>query len=219
MSKNPQTLSKHEIERSFSIPAVFGLWLFLAVLLGVLYHINLAVSPATSLQDIPLWAMIGSASTVAIALIFRPRILGLSKLTCSIWEFVTAVGVGYLLANIALLVTGETLAEEWSHWGYRYLFFWAGVPACEEVFCRGVLLASLLTRMSAWSAVLLSSLLIALCHDSITNALLGQIGIGIIYVLCRRSLAASFVAHSVANIAVTSRHLLLANLFVKHNAH
>ena len=89
------------------------------------------------------------------------------------------------------------------------------VPVYEELIYRAAILGSLLERMSTTFAVLLVVTAATIMHDAWRVAFPDQILLCMAYIVCRRSLAASIIAHAVANLAVLTPNLLIAFHFVK----
>jgi membrane protease YdiL (CAAX protease family) len=79
---------------------------------------------------------------------------------------------------------------------------------------RGLLLNALLKRQAhrkygIITSVLVLSVLFAGCHDSFWGGLVGQVTLSAVFLVFRRSLAASMIAHSTLNLVVSFPSLLL----------
>ena len=75
-------------------------------------------------------------------------------------------------------------------------------PILEEFFCRGIMLNALLRKNNVVLAVLIESVLFGSCHESFWAGFSGQVLLCIIFLLFRRSLLVSWIAHFSLNCAV-----------------
>jgi membrane protease YdiL (CAAX protease family) len=83
------------------------------------------------------------------------------------------------------------------------------VPVTEELTYRAAILGSLLQRTSTIWAVLITATAATVMHDAWRVAFPDQILLCTAYLVCRRSLPASIIAHAVANAAVFAPGLLI----------
>lgn len=145
-----------------------------------------------------LWGL-GSYLTVF------PLIVGVNLINQAIWQ-----GKGGSNPLLDILLNGrDPLA--------LVIFFVVtaiAAPVFEEFFFRGFLLPSLTRYMSAWNAILLSSLIFALVHLSLSEVLpLTTLGIVLGFVYTRtQNLLASMLLHSLWNSGT------LISLFILGNA-
>jgi len=149
-------------------------------------------------------------------LLVRPQILELSTKAISLRGGLLAIATGYVVANITLIVVGKSFAEEASGLGFRYIFVWLVAPFFEELVFRGTILASLLQRSPKVIAIVLSAVLVGTLHESVWNAILGELLFGVLYVSNRRSLGVSLLAHVTANTVFTFRAIMVPPFWIHH---
>ncbi len=140
-----------------------------------------------------------------------PHVLRLSRLRPTLGDLAIGGLGGYLCYNIEILIpdlpipwtlsTGP-IGNSRSHLELLFICHVFVVPAAEELISRGVILASLLKKMSSPWAVLITSAAAAVLHlpparwSSVFVAWVILCGI---YLARGRSLPASFAAHAVTN--------------------
>jgi uncharacterized protein len=143
--------------------------------------------------------------------------------------------LGWGLVLLALSVVGESLlymglsaAGFTSHWADGFLeeFLWGSpgtvvagtidgvvwAPIFEELVFRGVLFATLLQRVPAWPAALLSAAIFGVAHGYGVQGFAAVTWSGMVWALGYRrtgSLLPGMVAHAASNLLATSSFLLL----------
>ncbi|MBD2329823.1 type II CAAX endopeptidase family protein [Alkalinema sp. FACHB-956] len=138
-------------------------------------------------------------------LVVFPLVVGVNLINQAIWQ-----GKGGSNPLLEILLNGQDPLA-------LVLFFVTtsiAAPIFEEFFFRGFLLPSLTRYVSPWNAILLSSLIFALVHLSLSEVLpLATLGIVLGFVYTRtQNLLASIVLHSLWNSGT------LISLFILGNA-
>ena len=202
-------------------------WLLVGVVplaLGYAFH---RVAPLASVEYAPFVVAFLDVCAVLFFLWRWPRVFGLSRLRPRVSDLVVGVLGGYLCSNVTVLIPAIPIALPWATtWGitwatslYRphleilFVCHVLVVPAAEELFSRGVILASLCKRTSVPWAVLITSAAAAVLHLPPTRWLSVFVAWLIlcgIYLARDRSIPASIAAHVVTNALSWFPNLVVA---------
>lgn len=114
-----------------------------------------------------------------------------------------ALLAGITSANgVAWLQTQVGYLEEFDQSLIKIVLIVLVAPIIEEFFCRGIMLNALLRKNNVVLAVLIESVLFGSCHESFWAGFSGQVLLCIVFLLFRRSLLVSWIAHFSLNCAV-----------------
>jgi membrane protease YdiL (CAAX protease family) len=118
------------------------------------------------------------------------------------------------MANISAAILGRSALEnDWilTNPARKLTFICAVliVPVAEELIYRGAILGSLLERTSVLWAVAITVAGATVMHDSWLTAFPGQVFLCTAYLIRRRSIPASIIAHATANAAIFAPSLLI----------
>jgi membrane protease YdiL (CAAX protease family) len=157
-----------------------------------------------------------------------PQVFGLSRLRPRVGDLAVGALGGYLCTNVIVLIPAIPiawpLATTWSTGSYSrhlellFVCHVLVIPAGEELFSRGVILASLCKRMPVPWAVLITSVAATVLHLPPTRWLsifVAWLILCGIYLARDRSLPASIAAHTVTNALAWFPNLVVAGHFLK----
>jgi membrane protease YdiL (CAAX protease family) len=157
-----------------------------------------------------------------------PRVFGLSRLRPRVSDLAVGALGGYLCYNVQVLIPAMPIAWPWAttwavgsyrpHLEILFVCHVFVVPAGEELFSRGVILASLCKRMPVPWAVLITSVAAAVLHippARWSSAFVGWLILCGIYLARDRSIPASIAAHVVTNALAWFPNLVVARYFLK----
>jgi membrane protease YdiL (CAAX protease family) len=189
-------------------------WLFGGIIEWTIQYVNRWVSPFTASNNLPFEAVIGDVCAVAFFLWKWPQMFAMLKIRLRVGDAVVGVAVGYLMTNIAAAIVGKaTFESDWMVTNpQRTLTFVCAVlivPVAEEMIYRAAILASLLERTSFFWAIAITSTAATIMHDSWRVAFPGQLLLCAAYLIRRRSIVASTIAHITANALVLTPSLLV----------
>jgi membrane protease YdiL (CAAX protease family) len=205
-----------------------GAWLLIGVVpiaLGYTFH------PVAWLVSGDYSAFVTAFVYVCAVVFFLwrwPRVFGRSRLRPRVSDLAFGALGGYLCFNVIVLIPAIPIAWPWAttwaigsysrHLELLFVCHVFVIPAGEELFSRGVILASLCKRMPVPWAVLITSVAATVLHLpparwlSVFVAWLILCGI---YLARDRSLPASIAAHVVTNALAWFPNLVVAGHFLK----
>jgi membrane protease YdiL (CAAX protease family) len=189
-------------------------WLFGGIIEWTIQYLNRWLSPLTAGENLPFEAVVGDVCAVLFFLWKWPQMFALSRIRPRLIDLAVGIPTGYLMTNISVAILGKSaLAADWVATNpQRKLTFICVVlvvPVTEELTYRAAILGSLLQRTSTICAVLITATAATVMHDAWRVAFPDQILLCTAYLVCRRSLPASIIAHAVANAAVFAPGLLI----------
>jgi len=189
-------------------------WLFGGIIEWTIQYLNQWLSPSTAGENLPFEAVIGDVCAVLFFLWKWPQMFASSRIRPRLIDLAVGIPMGYLMANITVAILGKSALEaDWTLTNpQRKLTFICVVlivPVAEELTYRAAILGSLMDRTSTIWAVLITTAAATIMHDSWRVAFPGQILLCTAYLICRRSIPASIIAHAVANAVVFAPGLLI----------
>lgn len=155
------------------------------------------------------------------------RVFGLSCLRPRASDLAFGALGGYLCYNIQVLIpalripwpgTISWMSRPFPHQELLFVYSVLLIPATEELLSRGAMLASLLKKMPAPWAVLITSAAAAVVHlppARWSSAFVAWLILCGIYLVRGRSLPASFAAHAVTNALAWRPGLVLTGYLLK----
>lgn len=137
----------------------------------------------------------------------------------SIRNSLLAVTAGIASANaVAWLQTHVGRLEEFDRSLIKIALIVLVAPIVEEFFCRGIMLNALLRKNNVIVAVLIESILFGSAHESFWAGFTGQLLLCIVFLLFRRSILVSCIAHISLNCAAMfPEWFMLSFLRVAHH--
>jgi membrane protease YdiL (CAAX protease family) len=212
---------------ALDIIRIAAAWLLGGVVPVSLWYAFDRVLPAASGEYGPFVTAFLEVCVVLIFIWRWPRVFRLSRLRLQLSDLAVGIMGGYLCLNVEMLIPAipikwplATSSAAMASSLPRELLFVCHVlviPAAEELFSRGVILASLCKRMSVPWAILITSVAGSVLHLPPTRWLSVFVGWAIlcgIYLARDRSLPASITAHAVTNALVWFPNLVVARHFL-----
>jgi membrane protease YdiL (CAAX protease family) len=198
---------------STSSERLIFIWLFAAIIEWTLQYLNRALSPLTAADNLLYDVAIGDICATVLFIWRWPQIFASSRVRPRLIDFAVGIPTGYLMTNIAALIIGRSnFADQWifthPHRGLTLIAVVLIAPLEEELVYRGAFLGSLLPRTSTVWAVVITVAAATIMHDTWRVACVNQLLLCSVYLVCRRSLAASFIAHAVGNAVAFAPSLL-----------
>ncbi len=213
---------------ALDIKHVVAAWLLGGVVPVCLWYAFGRVAPAASGEYGPFVAAFLDVCVVLFFIRRRPSVFRLSRLRPRFSDIAVGLAGGYLCLNVQVLIPSipikwplPTTSAATAFFMHRELLFVCHVlvvPAAEELFSRGVILASLCKRMSIPWAVLITSVAASVLHLPPTRWLSVFVAWVIlcgIYLARDRSLPAAITAHAMTNALVWFPNLVVAHHFLK----
>jgi membrane protease YdiL (CAAX protease family) len=225
---NTEIRAADQTGAALDMKRVAAAWLLGGVAPGALWYAFDRVAPAASGE---YGSFVTAFLEVCVVLFFvwrLPRVFRLSRLRPRSSDLAVGLVGGYLCLNVQVLIPAipikwplATTSGAMAFFLHPYLLFVCHVlviPTAEELFSRGVILASLCKRMSVPCAVLITSAAASVLHLPPTRWLSVFVGWVIlcgIYLARDRSLPASITAHAMMNALVWFPNLVVARHFLK----
>ena len=203
-------------------------WLLAGVVPLALGYAFYRVAPLASGEYAPFVTALFYVCAVLFFLWRWPRVFRLSRLRPRVSDLAVGALGGYLCTNVTVLIPATPIAWPWAttwatslyrpHLEILFVCHVLVVSAAEELFSRGVILASLCKKMPAPWAVLITSAAAAVLHLPPTRWLSVFVAWLIlcgIYLARDRSIPASIAAHVVTNALCWFPNLVVAGYFLK----
>jgi membrane protease YdiL (CAAX protease family) len=199
---------------AFDTKRLVFVWLFGGIIEWTIQYFNQWLSPSTASDYLPYEAAIGDVCAVLFFLWQWPYVFVLSRVKPRLADLAVGIPLGYLISNIAAVIIGrEAILNEWvlTNPARKLTFICAVliVPVAEELIYRGAILGSLLERTATFWAVVITAAAATVMHDYWLTAFPSQVLLCAAYLIRRRSLPASIIAHATANALVFAPSLLI----------
>jgi len=189
-------------------------WLFGGIIEWTIQYLNQWLSPFTARDNLPFESAIGHTSAVLFFFWKWPQLFVSSRIRPRLSDLAVGVPLGYLMTNISAAILGRSaFSSDWVLTNpQRKLSFICAVlimPVVEELIYRGAILGSLLEKTSMFWAVATTVTAATIMHDFWRVALPDQILLCTAYLIGRRSIPASTIAHATANALIFAPGLLI----------
>lgn len=222
-SRQEFPMTSEEKDSSMSTLKIVGLFLCAYFLSYLCDHAFLAIMPSSGIDPYYIAGASWTLSMVfvgALVFIWKPDVARHLSFKTSILSAFIAMVLGLLIANAAVAIQSAVgkVAFPPRDMLTIALVIIAG-PIVEEIFFRGIILESLLRRNASISSVLISAMLIAFAHESFWPALFGQVMLSSLYLLFRRSLLISIIAHIFSNLFASFPSVFLFSHYVGYGTH